>query len=331
VEQNERTLWLRAHARICGTSWTLQRVGQEGEASIEMDVARAESQPFDAVDNLAFVEKCQGRLSRLRAERHDADGESLLAQALDGQSRTQLDSAYAQFVALLEDPRFGDRYVEEPGECLALRARTELSALRLDEAERFAAAAHAELDGLGPRCKPWADACLVDAELVLARVRSDMPSEQATELLTIQMTRLRRVLGEFDDAAGESSAIDVGANEIVARTLQVLGQLALETGDAVTAAELLDQAAAHFERVDQLRAAYRCRAQALELQDVLPQELLTAFAQMEADEGCRVEAARLHQVTPRSGMPDRHWQHLVRAGAAAAAAREHRWTDRAAG
>jgi hypothetical protein len=177
ADQAERTLWLRAHARICGTSWTLQRVGQEVDASIEMDAARQESEQFRALDNLAFVEKCQGRLSRLRAEQHEADGEPERAEAMYEESRGQLVAAHEQFVALLADARYAQKYAEEPGECLALRARTELSAGRLDEAQRFAAAAHGELDGLGPRCKPRADTCLVEAELALARVREGLRTE----------------------------------------------------------------------------------------------------------------------------------------------------------
>jgi hypothetical protein len=142
---------------------------------------------------------------------------------------------------------------------------------------------------------------------------------------------LREVLAQFRDVADEPAAVEVGANEIVARTLQVLGQVALETGDAERAAGLLNDAARHFERVDQVRAEYRCRAQALELQQAVPEELLAALASVDADPGCRVEATRLYLAEPRSGMPARHWESLVTVAAACAAAREHRWTDRAAG
>lgn len=331
AERVERTLWLRAHARICGTSWTLQRVGQEVDASAEMDAARRESEPFRALDNLAFVEKCQGRLSRLLAEHHGEEGEPELAETMYQKSRAQLDAAHEQFVAMLADAQYTLRYAEEPGECLALRARTELSAGQLDEAQLFATSAHSELDGLGPQCKPWADTCLVEAELALARVREGLQTEVALELLEVHALRLCEVLTQFRDAADEPAAVDVGANEIVARTLQVLGQVVLETGDRERATGLLDDAARHFGRVDQVQAEYRCRAQALELQRALPEELLTALAKAEADPGCRVEAARLHLAEPRSGMPARHWENLVTLAAASAAAREHRWTDRAAG
>lgn len=114
-ERDRELLWLRAHARICGTSWTLQRVGQEAEASAEMDAAREESLPFNDTDNLAFVDKCQGRLSRLRAERLTAVGDHDGATLRYDESRGQLDRAYQQFVALLDDPHYAGRYQEEPG------------------------------------------------------------------------------------------------------------------------------------------------------------------------------------------------------------------------
>lgn len=81
ADQDAKVLWLRAHARICGTSWTLQRVGQVAEASAEMDVARQESLAFGDADNLSFIEKCQGRLSRLRAEKLGAEGRSVRTRA----------------------------------------------------------------------------------------------------------------------------------------------------------------------------------------------------------------------------------------------------------
>lgn len=330
--RNHEVLWLRAHARICGTSWTLQRVGQETEASAEMDAAREESSPFGDVDNLAFIDKCQGRLSRLRAEDLAATGDHGAARVIYDESRQQLQRAHKSFLALLGDVRFAQRYQEEPGECLALRARTELSQGRLDAAERYATAAHQELDGLGPRCKPWADTCVVDAEIMLARARDGMSGASAHVALTEQATRLDGVLTQFRAMADDSEAVDVGANEILARTLQVLGQLALETGDPSRASDLLDDAGAHFVRVDQRCAAYRCQAQALELRgSVLPAQLLAALEAAEASPGCRVETTRLHLADPRSPAPERHWASLVKQGQLAAAAFEHRWTDRAAG
>jgi hypothetical protein len=137
-------------------------------------------------------------------------------------------------------------------------------------------------------------------------------------------------LAQFLDVAEEPTVVDVNANEIVARTLRILGLLSLETGDAARAAELLNRSASHFERVNQMREAYRCQAQALEIEGGLPGELLSALAAADADSGCVVEAARLHAADPRTDAPAQHWRGLVTTGAAAAAAREHRWTDRVA-
>jgi tetratricopeptide (TPR) repeat protein len=330
-ERDKRVLWLRAHARICGTSWTLQRVGQENDAAAEMDAARRESVTYHDDDNLAFVDKCQGRLSRLRAERATAQGDAQTAKRLYAESRARLDTAYVAFQRLLEDLRYVDRnYTEEPGECLALRARTELSAGDVDAAEEFVARAHNELDGLGPRCKPWADASLVDAEIALARVRDGVSAANARELLGREQNRLAGVLAEFQPDADDSTLVDVAANEIVARTLQVLGTLALELGDTPLAARLLEQAGDHFQRVGQLRAGYRCQAHALDLTDGIPEALLAALQAADSDDGGRVEAVRLHAAEPLSAAPERHWQALVQRGQLTAAAREHRWTDKMA-
>jgi hypothetical protein len=211
-----------------------------------------------------------------------------------------------------------------------LRARTELSAGDLDAAADYAARAHSELDGLGPRCKPWADACLVDAEIALARVRDGLPAAEARGLLGREQVRLDGVLAEFQPDADDSTQVDVAANEIVARTLQVLGTVARELGDTPLAARLLEKAGDHFERVDQLRVAYRCQAQALDLIGGVPEALLAALRAADADDGGRVEAVRLHAADPLSEAPGRHWQALVQRGQLTADSREHRWTDKVA-
>jgi hypothetical protein len=103
-QRDAEVMWLRAHARICGTSWTLQRVGHEVEASEEMDTARRESLYFNHRDNLAFVDKCQGRLSRLRAERFEADGHREGAAEMYDKSRTQLASAHKSSMSYSRTP-----------------------------------------------------------------------------------------------------------------------------------------------------------------------------------------------------------------------------------
>lgn len=55
-------LELRGHARICGVGWVLQRVGLPADAARQMDVARQESEQASSRDNLAFIDKCVGRL-----------------------------------------------------------------------------------------------------------------------------------------------------------------------------------------------------------------------------------------------------------------------------
>jgi hypothetical protein len=328
-EQHRVLLELRGHARICGTAWTLQRVGQESEASVQMDYARIESEQAHSADNLAFVDKCQGRLSRLRAEASAGAGNNERASELYALSREQLAGAYQAFTALLQEPDYA-HLAEEPGECLALRARTALSQGQLDEAEKYAGRAHDELDYLGPRCKAWADVCLIDSELALARVREGMEPDLARALLLERSHRLHQVLEQFGETSTDD-AIDFGASEIVARTCQMLAQLAQETGHNLEALRLFREAATQFERVDQQRSSYRCLARALELGDELPQKLVAALNYGGADDSTRVEAFRLHTLAPVADGPPRHWEGLVRRGQLVAAAREHRWTDRVSG
>lgn len=323
-------LELRGHARICGTAWVLQRVGLPADAAAQMDLARRESAEAASRDNLAFADKCQGRLSRLTAEDHAAGGDGAAADAAYDLSRHQLDAGYEAFTALLSEPEF-TRLEEEPGECLALRARTELSQGRLDEAERYAALAHAELDHLPDQRKAWADTCLVDAEAAMARVKDGIPPEQARARLLACADSLQDVLDQFRGAAANPATVDVGASEIVGRTLMVLAVLARDTGDDATAALLFNEAAEQFERVDQARTAYRCRAAALDLTNAVPAELLAALRAADADEATTVEAHRLHAVAPAQGpAPDRHWAVLAERGRVEAAARVHEWTDRRA-
>lgn len=246
-------------------------------------------------------------------------------------SRTQLGSGYRMFTELVLEPEFA-AYVEEPGECLALRARTELSQGRIDEAERYAALAHAELDHLTEQRKAWADTCLVDAEVALAQIR-DGKSEDTAGVMAEQKGRLAKVLEQFRTAAKRGAAtVDVGASEIVGRTLIVLATVAVESGDEPEAARLYEQAAEQFERVDQGRTAYRCRARALDLTGGVPAELLAALRAAQADDGTRVEAYRLHvQAPPAASPPAWHWERLVARGRDESAARLHVWTDRQAG
>lgn len=325
-----RFLWLRGHARICGTSWTLQRVEQIDEATAQMTRARTESIDGSAKDNLAFVDKCQGRLSRLRAEELTASGFPAEAEHCYDLSRSELAAAYLQFTELVAAPEFA-KYAEEPGECLALRARTELSQFRLDDAAGYAERAHAELDHLESNRKAFADVCLVDAEIALARVRAGMETCAARKLLSDRKRQLEQVVEQFSGGATIPVAADVSASEIVARALQVLGQLAREVGDDEVATDLWDRAALQFDRLGQIRVAWRCQASALDLRGDLPIELAIALAASDASEGCRVETARLHYADPKAQAPDRHWQSLVDKGRLIAISRDHVWTDRLTG
>lgn len=326
------SLELRGHARICGIAWVQQRVGMLDDAARQMEKARNESDLAASRDNLAFVDKCQGRLSRLRGEDALAAGDVDAAEEWFCVSEQQLRAGLRQFKVLLREPAFA-RLEEEPGECLALLARTALSAGRLDDAEDLAGQAHAELDYLPDERKAWADTCLLEAEVALHRVRDgSVPDPSA--VIAAQERRLGDVLRLFDldPAPGGGAAVDVGASEIVARTLVLQGVLANEAGRVEDAVRLYEQAAELYVRVDRDSEAYRLRAMALELSGAVPHELLAAVAAAGADDGATVEAHALYLADrPGAHRPEDYWARLVNHGRVTAAARVHLWTDRRAG
>ena len=144
----------------------------------------------------------------------------------------------------------------------------------------------------------------------------------------MQAERIVDVIAQFRPAtASDGAAVDVGANEILARALEVLGVLALETGQREKAGALMREAGAHFDRVDQVRHAYRCHAVAIELDGTMPSDLIAALEASGAGAPERVEAQRLHLLNPRKVAPGSHWKSVVVQARIVAGSKEHRWTD----
>ena len=331
-----RALELRGHARICGISWTDQRVGALNQAAEGLETARGESALAESEDNLAFIDKCQGRLSRLRAEQRQEQGDQSAAAQLYQQSEEQLRSAYQQFAALV---RAGsDRLDEEPGECLALLARTHLSAGALNDAEQVARDAHRELDFLQPRRKAWADVCLLDGEIALQRARAEVQGDPkaaraARSTLLGHLRQAQEIVDAFSPVTPEG-VLDVGASEVAARAHRQLGVLHEALGDHASACAHLRLAAALFRDMDDTTQAYCCLAMAdqLEYDEPLPAALLEALDEAGADPGTRVEAACLHRDEPAGpNAPRRHWAGLVTRGKLIAAGQSYPWADRVAG
>jgi hypothetical protein len=215
-ESDKAILFLRAHARICGTSWVAQRTGEIDLAMTEMGQARIESEVAESLDNLAFIDKCTGRLKRLQAERFVEEGDPASAVDEFASSIVSLTTAYGRFEKLVVSGDY-PHLDEEPGECQALLARTYLSKQQLDQAEAANRLAHDLLDPLSRPRKAWGDACLVGAEITLARARSgdDIVDVSAAKLVE-QVERIGDVLSQFSPA-GRDGAFDPGASEIIAR------------------------------------------------------------------------------------------------------------------
>ncbi len=120
-----------ARARICGLSWVYQRTGRLELAADEAEKSLEVSKNLNLLKNLAFCNKCLGRLSRMRGETssnteerdfHLTKSVECLNKAIDSFSNL---AGYGN-----EDPEVGD--------CHSLLARTYLVAGDLTKAEQHA-------------------------------------------------------------------------------------------------------------------------------------------------------------------------------------------------
>lgn len=117
-----------ARARICGLSWVYQRTGRLDLAAHEASRSLILSKEMEIGKNIAFCNKCLGRLSRMRAEQSSDDEETKVYLT---KSIEYLSKAIETFSRLPwcgnEDPEVGD--------CHSLLARTYLVARDLNKAE----------------------------------------------------------------------------------------------------------------------------------------------------------------------------------------------------
>ena len=119
-----------ARARICGLSWTHQRMGRLDLAAHEAELSIELARNLNSTKSLAFGKKCSGRLARLRAEK----AESRRTQAeLFAQSISELEEAIALFS---DHEEFGAEHAEV-GDCYSLLARTHLSMGHAEDASRY--------------------------------------------------------------------------------------------------------------------------------------------------------------------------------------------------
>jgi hypothetical protein len=331
AEAEKTALFLRAHARICGTSWVAQRTGELDIAMSEMAQARIESDVAESADNLAFIDKCTGRFKRLQAERFLADGDGASAAHEFASSMVSLARGYEQFEKLAASADY-PHLDEEPGECQTLLARTYLSNQQLDLAQETNNLAHRLLDGLSMPRKAWGDACLVDAEISLARARSgDEAAEVSASRLAEQLKHVTEIQVRFSPT-GKDNAFDPGASEIIARAHRVAAGLYEALGSLSTAREELQEAARLFEELELRSEAYGCLWQATLLGDPVPEGLQEALKRQRADAATSVEALHAHSLTGCGGDQSvGYWDSVVSQGRRHAVSRMYPWRDRSTG
>ena len=120
-----------ARARICGLSWVYQRTGNLELAANEAQLSLEISKDLSLATNIAFCNKCLGRLSRMRAETAAAKNER--DQQLK-KSESFLETAITAFGELEE---YGEDSAEV-GDCCSLLGRTYLVAGNISRAEEMA-------------------------------------------------------------------------------------------------------------------------------------------------------------------------------------------------
>jgi len=120
-----------ARARICGLSWVYQRTSRLGLAADEGNRSLNLSESLQFSKNIAFCQKCLGRLNRMQAEESTVSEDR---QRLLGKSIELLNTAIQSFSGLEE---YGNDH-SEVGDCYSLLGRTFLIAGDLKRAERNA-------------------------------------------------------------------------------------------------------------------------------------------------------------------------------------------------
>ena len=187
----------RAQTLICGLSWVHQRCGHLGLADLEAQKSLTLGETLGWDRNTAFCQKCLGRLRRVQAE---ASGEESEQERLLHESVEYLTSAIDRFSSIDELGPSSD----EVGDCKSLLARTFIATgdkhrarSMIDEALEILEDAHGTKD--------WADATIVDAELL------GMNGETSGAL-----TRLNDVIDGFP-ATDDSDATEIAARAYAAR------------------------------------------------------------------------------------------------------------------
>jgi tetratricopeptide (TPR) repeat protein len=205
VPQTEETARSRAHAMVCGFSWSYQRLGKLDLALTHAKDSLDLGQKIGWVRNTAFCEKCTGRLLRLQAE---LSADEQVRTTRLAESAERLGKATTAFQDDVELP-LGKR-LEERGDCQSLLGRTLLVAGKIDDATQAAERASTLLDQT--HGKAYVDLQILRADLSLARGEPDDAEAYA---------------GAARDALGDMGA---DAGELRGRLQMTMGRISRRRG-----------------------------------------------------------------------------------------------------
>lgn len=266
---------LLARNHICGEAWVLQRVNELDDAEGFLAEARRLNEQSGDRTGLAFVDKCSGRLTRMRAERaNPTDRPALLAhsKALLGDAAEAFRELAAHNHALREDA----------GESLSLLARTLAVEGALEAARRTCAEAHQDLD-LFAHGKAYADLTLLEAEIAL-RVYEDASGEADPDPgeLEAHLARAESVVTGHQAVGPPDQRRST--SEVAARAHLVVGRIQATLGDPEVAERHFREAERLYRELDYFDAMWEASWEAVQVSGAeIPCELLDALERANAD------------------------------------------------
>ena len=295
-----------ARALICGVSWVFQRLGRIDEARAAAQKSRQLGEWMNLEVNLAFCEKCLGRLCRIEAETLK---DRNLKEANFLQSKALLQEAIERFTNL---SGYGHTH-PEVGDCYSLLGRTYLVAGNLPKAEEVIGLAHRIL--FDKESKDYLDLRILTGELEAKKGNYKEAERYYFEVIQIIKN---------DD--------DPEKNEICARAHYGLGLtwIALSNQRFTKQAKDLikrykDGAAKEFEKASkiwrslgELRSAFLSEWQEIKLVENIPEKILKTIE--EEDLPVRVKSVELlkqslhksnKHLSLRSEMPEQYLKQII--------------------
>ena len=253
-------------ARICGTSWVYQRTGRLDLAAHEAQKSLEISKKIESNKNIAFCNKCLGRLQRKRAE---TKKNITIKQEFFKESEAYLKKAISNFKNL---PRYGD-YSSEVGDCYSLLGRTYLSMGEIHLANEYAAKARQLIDGTS---KDYLDLCILEGDIKEASKNHEEALEAFEEVINLTFKQ------------------DYQVSEIVARAYYQKGKTLMKMNKKENAAIAFGEAQKIWEHYEESDLAYKAEWNGIIAKGILIAERNIRLLEKE-EPSVRCEVVRLYE------------------------------------